>query len=73
MRSSDIRLANGASGNPQTHIMQEGYAAKVAKKFGVSESEAPRLLRNIIRDRRIVSNEIRETTVGGLRADLRIQ
>ena len=133
MRSSNGRLAYGTSGNPQTHIMQETYAAKVAeneaklkaeadaaplidkshlaeleansvkftredviftardstgqivwlekgnkaagyahlesrghvgqiaKKFSVSESEVPRLLRNIIRDGHIVSNKIRET------------
>ena len=31
MRSSNGRLAYGTSGNPQTHIMQETYAAKVAE------------------------------------------
>ncbi len=61
MRSSDGRLAYGTSGNPQTHIMQEGYVAKIAKRFSVSGSEVPRLLRNVIRDGRIVSNEIRKT------------
>ena len=133
MRSSNGGLAYGTSGNPQTHIMQETYAAKVAenearikaesdaeplikdsllaemevsgvkftrenvmfttrdstgqliwlekgnkiagfahlkarghvaqiaKKFGVDESEVPRLLRNIIRDGHIVSNKIRRT------------
>lgn len=133
MRSSNGRLAYGTSGNPQTHIMQETYAAKVAeneaklkaeanaapltdrshlaeleansvrftredvilrfdranrlvgkrsraagyahsesrghvgqiaKKSSLSESEVPRLLRNIIRDGRIVSNKIRETNGG---------
>ena len=58
---SDGRLAYGTSDNPQTHIIQEGYVAKVAKKVGISESEVPRLMRNIIRDGRIVSNEIRKT------------
>lgn len=29
MRSSNGRLAYGTSGNPQTHIMQETYAAKI--------------------------------------------
>ena len=133
MRSSNGRLAYGTSGNPQTHIMQEVYAAKVAenearlkaeadaaplidqslitemeasgvkftrkdviftardstgqivwlekgnkiagyihlesrghveqiaKKFGVSGPEVPRLLRNVIRDGHIVSNKIRKT------------
>ncbi len=31
MRSSNGRLAYGTNGNPQTHIMQEIYAAKVAE------------------------------------------
>ncbi len=31
MRSSNGGLAYGTSGNPQTHIMQETYAAKVAE------------------------------------------
>lgn len=133
MRSSNGGLAYGTNGNPQTHIMQEIYAAKVAeieavlkaefddaplidqshlaemeargvkftredvmftardstgqviwlekgnkvagfehlkarghveqiaKKFGVAESEVPKLLRNVIRDGRIVSNKIKKT------------
>ena len=31
MRSSNGGLAYGTNGNPQTHIMQETYAAKVAE------------------------------------------
>lgn len=31
------------------------------QKFGVSESEVPRLLRNVIRDGRNVSNKIKQT------------
>lgn len=31
MRSSNGGLAYGTNGNPQTHIMQESYAAKVAE------------------------------------------
>lgn len=133
MRSSNGGLAYGTSGNPQTHIMQETYAAKVAeneaklkaaydaaplidqpliaeleasgvkftrkdvvftardstgqivwleigskaagyshlqsrghigqiaKKFGVPEPEVPRLLRNVVRDGRVVSNKIKKT------------
>lgn len=63
MRSRDGRLAYSTSGNPQTHIMRKGYIAKVAKKFGAFESEVSKLLRNIIRDGRIASSEIRKPTV----------
>lgn len=31
MRSSNGKLAYGTNGNPQTHIMQETYAAKVGE------------------------------------------
>lgn len=40
MRSSNGRLAYGTSGNPQTHIMQEVYAAKVAENEARLKAEA---------------------------------
>ena len=43
------------------HLQSRGHVGQIAKKFGVSESEVPRLLRNVIRDGRVVSNKIKKT------------
>ncbi|WP_321974257.1 DUF6883 domain-containing protein [Paratractidigestivibacter sp.] len=40
MRSSNGGLAYGTSGNPQTHIMQETYAAKVAENEARVKAES---------------------------------
>lgn len=44
MRSSNGGLAYGTSGNPQTHIMQETYAAKVAENEATLKELAPQLM-----------------------------
>lgn len=44
MRSSNGGLAYGTSGNPQTHIMQETYAAKVAENEAQLKELAPQLM-----------------------------
>lgn len=43
------------------HIEVRGHVSQIAKKFGIGESEVPRLIRNIVRDGRIVSNTIKKT------------
>ena len=42
MRSSNGGLAYGTNGNPQTHIMQETYAAKVAENEARLKAETSR-------------------------------
>ena len=58
-----VWLEKGSKAAGYAHLESRGHVGQIAKKFGVSESEVPRLLRNIIRDGRIVSNETRKTTV----------
>lgn len=51
MRSSNGRLAYDTSGNPQTHIMQETYAAKVAEneaKLQADSDAAPLIDQSLI-------------------------
>jgi hypothetical protein len=43
------------------HIEARGHVGQIAKQFGVAESEVPKLLRNIVRDGRIIKNEIRKS------------
>lgn len=56
-----IWLEKGSSVAGYAHIEARGHVVQIARKFGVSETEVPRLLRNVIRDGRIVSNKIRST------------
>lgn len=56
-----IWLEKGSKTAGYAHLETRGHVGQIAKNFGVSESEVPRLLRNVIRDGRIVSNEIRKT------------
>lgn len=56
-----VWLEKGSKTAGYVHLKSRGHVGQIAKKFGVFESEVPRLLHNIIRDGRIVSNEIRKT------------
>ena len=55
-----VWLEKGSKTAGYAHLESRGHVAQIAKKFGVSESEVPRLLRNVIRDGRIVSNKIKK-------------
>ena len=55
-----VWLEKGGKTAGYAHLEARGHLGQIAKKFGVSESEVPRLLRNVIRDGRIVSNKIRK-------------
>lgn len=52
-----IWLETGNSGAGFTHIQKRGHVDQLAKKFGVETSEVPKLIRNVIRDGKIISNE----------------
>ena len=56
-----IWLEKGNKAAGYAHLETRGHVGQIAKKFGVSESEVPRLLRNVIKDGRIVSNKIKKT------------
>ena len=56
-----IWLEKGNRAAGYTHLESRGHVGQIAKKFGVSEPEVPRLLRNVIRDGCIVSNKIKKT------------
>ena len=56
-----VWLEKGSKTAGYTHLVSRGHVAQISKKFGVSELEVPRLLRNIIRDGCIVSNKIKKT------------
>ena len=56
-----VWLEKGSKTAGYIHLESRGHVGHIAKKFGVSESEVPRLLRNIVRDGRIVSNKIKKT------------
>ena len=56
-----IWLEKGNKTAGYAHLEARGHIGQIAKKFGVSESEVPRLIRNVIRDGCIVSNKIKKT------------
>ena len=56
-----VWLESGSKTAGFAHIEARGHTGQIAKKFGVTEAEVPRLLRNVIRDGRIVSNKIRKS------------
>ncbi len=56
-----VWLEKGSKTAGYAHLKSRGHVAQIAKKFDVSESEVPRLLRNVIRDGRILSNTIKKT------------
>lgn len=56
-----VWLEKGSRIAGYAHIEARGHVGQIAKKFGVGEAEVPRLIRNIVRDGRIVSNAIKNT------------
>lgn len=52
-----IWLEKGTPGAGFLHIKNRGHDKQLAEKFGVDPPDVPRLIRNIIRDGKIISDE----------------
>lgn len=55
-----IWLEKGNSTVGYEHIKARGHDVQLSKRFGVSVSEVPKLIRNVLRDGTIVSNTIEQ-------------
>lgn len=55
-----VWLEKGNKAAGLSHLESRGHIEQIAKKFSIAKSEVPRLMRNIIRDGRIISNKIRK-------------
>lgn len=56
-----IWLEKGNKAAGYAHLEARGHIEQIAKKFGISDSEVPKLLRNVIRDGHIVSSKVKKT------------
>ncbi len=53
-----VWLENGTSSAGLTHLEKRGHIGDLSRKFCVDESDVPRLIRNIVRDGKVVSNKL---------------
>lgn len=57
MTGQVVWLEKGTKAAGFEHLKARGHITQLAKYFGVSEGDIPKMLRNIIRDGRMVSNK----------------
>lgn len=53
-----VWLESGNAAAGLSHLEKRGHVKELAKSFGVAESEVPKLIRDIVRNGRVVSNKV---------------